>query len=93
MKFLKYSIFFLVIFLVLCIPVSDRPLFLYAYDVLSPVTKKIFMLVEKEGKQKMEEGKEAGVKRMLDAVPDKINIPKSEEPLSIEEKEMLEQIL
>jgi len=96
MLYLKYFIFFLISFLIFCIPISDRPLFNHAYDTLSPITKKLFAYIKKEGVQKLEEGKKVGAKYIIDSVPEKIKkveIPQSEEPLSIEEKEFLEQIL
>lgn len=86
----------MVSFLIFCIPISDRPLFNHAHEALSPITKKLFTFLKKEGTQKLEEGKKVGTKYILDSVPEKVKkveIPKSEEPLSIEEKEFLEQIL
>jgi hypothetical protein len=96
MLYLKYFIFFLLSFLVLCIPISDKPLFFHAYDTFSPFTKQLFTFVKKEGEEKLDEGKKVGAKYIMDTVPEKIkkmDIPKSSEPLSIEEKEFLEQIL
>ncbi len=96
MRYLKYFIFFLLIFLILCIPISDKPLFYHAYEAFEPLTKQLFTFVKKEGEKKLDEGKKVSTEYLMDNVQDKIkkmDIPKSEEPLSIEEKEFLEQIL
>lgn len=96
MLYLKYFVFFVISFLIFCIPISNRPLFNYAYDSLAPITQKLFTFIKNEGSKKLEEGEKVGTKYILDKVPEKIKkveMPKSEEPLSIEEKEFLEQIL
>ena len=96
MRYLKYFIFFLIIFLILCIPISDKPLFYHAYKAFEPMTKQLFTFVKTEGEKKLDEGKKVGTEYLRDNIPEKIqkmDIPKSEEPLSIEEKEFLEQIL
>ena len=96
MLYLKYFIFFLVSFIVFCIPISDKPLFYYAYNTFAPITKQLFTFVKNEGEQKLDEGKKVGKEFIMDTVPEKIkkmDIPKTAEPLSIEEKEFLKQIL
>ena len=96
MLYLKYFIFLVVSFLVFCIPISDKPIFFHAYDTFAPITKQLFTFVKKEGEEKLDEGKKVGKEFIMDTVPEKIkkmDIPKTAEPLSIEEKEFLEQIL
>jgi hypothetical protein len=95
MGYIKYFLILTASFLILCIPISDRPLFLYAYDIFAPATKKLFTYIRNEGTQKLDEGKRVGAE-LIQKIPEKIKkveIPKSEEPLSIEEREMLEQVL
>ncbi len=96
MIYLKYFSLFLLSFLIFCIPISDKPLFFHAYGLFSPVTTKLITYIKEEGKEKIEEGKKVGEKAIIESVQKeikKVDIPKSEEPLTIEEKEMLKQIL
>lgn len=68
MSIIKYSLYFVISFLILSIPISDREVFYHLHRPLRPYIEIIFNKVENKSKEKIEEGKKLGVKYLRDSV-------------------------
>ena len=97
----KYLISFAASFIILSIPVQDKPLFDHFSKIFEPYTKSIFSSIKYETKVGFEKSKELGKKYIVDMMED--NVKKrvlkpldkkiSSETFTVEERELLNRIL
>jgi hypothetical protein len=95
--FFKFSIYFILSFLILSVPISDRPIFFYLYEKVSPYSQTFFNSLKKEAAEGIKQGKQIGknlfevdpkvLNKKLESPPPVENAQNNSENTELEEKE------
>ena len=106
MMLLKFSFYFVLSYMILCIPLKERQVFDHLYQLTSPYTESLFSIIKVKGKEGLEESKKIfsntkpshgdKVKSRLSSIQKKSlrkEIESPSESYTNEEKELLKKIL
>lgn len=103
LTFIKFSLSFVLSFLVLSIPIQDRALFDHIHESTSPFTEEFFQIVKRNTSKAVEETSEVGRRAFNNTRPVKDQVQAQQSSLkkeadfhedyTVEEKELLLRVL